>query len=325
VVRSPQRAAEASGLTALLAGAGISHSHDDAYTVQSYVLSRDALHELEKQLKLREAYSNPDIDFFSRFPGLGWDRSFEAFFRHYSDHVLLLYDTSSSITTLQVMAFTPKMSHDINELLLQISERLVNNLNDRSRQDLILVARSEVGVAEERSRNATLALSAFRNKGQVLDPAREGAMQIDLAARLREDLRVTETQIAKLKEIAPASPQIATLTGEARRLREAIESETAKALGQGNSLNAKSAAYERLLLEKGFADQQLGSALASLEAARADAARKQLYLERLVQPSLPDTSLEPRRIRAVLTVFVIGLLAWGVVSLLVAGVREHVD
>jgi capsular polysaccharide transport system permease protein len=324
VVRSPQREGP-SGLSALLAGAGISHSRDDTYTVQGYVLSRDALHELEKLLKLREAYSSSDIDIFSRFPGLSWDRSFEAFFNHYTDHVQLVYDTAASITTLQVRAFTPEMARDVNETLLQISERLVNNLNNRSRQDLIEVAQREVRAAEDRSRNAAMSLTSFRNKGQVLDVPREAAMQIDTAARLREDLRVTEAQLAKLKQVAPANPQIASLNAEAGRLRQAIQSETAKALGQGNSLNAKAPAYERLLLEKDFADKALASALASLEGARNDAARKQLYLERLVQPNLPDTALEPRRIRAIFTVFIVGLLAWGVVSLLVAGVREHVD
>ena len=324
VVRSPQRAAP-TGLSALLASAGISRSHDDTYTVHGYVLSRDALQELEKQLKLREAYSSGDVDVFSRFPGLGWDRSFEAFFRHYTDHVTLVYDTVSSITTLQVRAYTPAMAKEVNESLLQMGERLVNNLNDRSRQDLIVVAKREVGEAEQRARNAALALTVFRSKGQVFDPAREAALQIDNVARLREELRLTEAQIGQLKQVAPSNPQIATLDAQAGRLKMAIAAENAKALGQDSSLNAKAPAYERLLLEKTFADQQLGSAMASLEAARNDAARKQLYLERLVQPNLPDTALEPRRIRTVLTVFVVGLIAWGVVSLLVAGVREHVD
>lgn len=324
VVRSPQRAAP-TGLSALLASAGISRSHDDTYTVHGYVLSRDALAELEKRLKLREAYSSSQVDMLRRFPGLGWDNSFEAFFRHYTDHVGIAYDTVSSITTLQVRAFTPEMAHAINESLLQMSERLVNNLNDRSRQDLIVVAKREVAEAEERARQASLALSAFRNKGQLFDPAREAAMQIDNAARLREELRLVEGQIAQLRQVAPANPQIATLNANARRLQAAIGAETAKTLGQGSSINAKAPMFERLTLEKTFADQQLGSALASLEAARNDAARKQLYLERLVQPNLPDTALEPRRLRTVLTVFVIGLLVWGVVSLLIAGVREHVD
>jgi len=45
----------------------------------------------------------------------------------------------------------------------------------------------------------------------------------------------------------------------------------------------------------------------------------------LVQPNLPDKSVEPRRIRSIFTVFIFGLIAWGVISLLVASIREHVD
>ena len=74
-----------------------------------------------------------------------------------------------------------------------------------------------------------------------------------------------------------------------------------------------------------FADKQLGTALADLEPARSDALRKELYLERLAQPSLPDKAMEPRRIRSVFTVFLIGMIAWGVGSLVIAAVREHAD
>ena len=74
-----------------------------------------------------------------------------------------------------------------------------------------------------------------------------------------------------------------------------------------------------------FADKQFASALASLESARSEAERKQLYLERLVTPNLPDKALEPRRIRSVFMVLAVGLLAWGVVSLLVASIKEHAD
>jgi capsular polysaccharide transport system permease protein len=83
--------------------------------------------------------------------------------------------------------------------------------------------------------------------------------------------------------------------------------------------------FDRLTLEKGFADRQLGSALASLETARSEAQRKQLYLERLVQPNLPDMAVEPRRIRSTLTVLALGLVLWGVLSLVVSSVKEHTD
>jgi len=44
-----------------------------------------------------------------------------------------------------------------------------------------------------------------------------------------------------------------------------------------------------------------------------------------VQPNLEDKAEEPRGIRSVFTVFVIGLIAWAVVSLVLSAVREHGD
>ena len=53
--------------------------------------------------------------------------------------------------------------------------------------------------------------------------------------------------------------------------------------------------------------------------------RQQAYLERIAQPSLPDVAQEPRRLRSVLATFVLGLVAWGILAMLLAGVREHQD
>jgi len=44
-----------------------------------------------------------------------------------------------------------------------------------------------------------------------------------------------------------------------------------------------------------------------------------------VQPNQPDRWVEPRRLRSVLMVFLLGLIVWGVVSLVVASIREHAE
>ena len=35
--------------------------------------------------------------------------------------------------------------------------------------------------------------------------------------------------------------------------------------------------------------------------------------------------MEPRRLHSILAVWVLGLVAWGVLIMLIAGIREHVD
>ncbi len=324
VVRSPQRQSQSS-LGALLQGTGFSRSQDDTYSVHDFALSRDALTELDQQLAIRKAYASREIDFINRFPGLDWDDSFEAFFRYYRKHVSIDYDTVSSITTLKVRAYTADDSKKINDLLLKMGERLVNNLNDRSRQDLIKTAEQEVKVAEDKIKAAAVELSSYRNSQSVVDPDRQSALQLQGVAKLQEERISIEAQLAQLMKVSPSNPQISSLRSRLDSVQKAISAETSKVVGKSSSLTSKSAAFERLALDKGFAEKQLAAAMVALETARSEALRKQLYLERLVQPNLPDKSVEPRRIRSIFTVFVFGLIAWGVLSLLVASVREHVE
>ncbi len=325
LVRSPQHPMQGGFVGELLQGSGISHSQDDAYSVHDYILSRDALRELDAKLGVRKAFTSNQVDPINRFPGLSWDKSFEEFYRYYGKHVGVEYDSASSISTLTVRAFTAQDSERINDQLLQMSERLVNTLNERSRQDLIRYAADEVKIATDKATAAALALFEYRSKHAVFEPDKQAAIQLESVAKIQEELISTEAQLAQVQKLSPNNPQIAGLESRADTLRHAIGMEAAKVTSAIGSFSAHAPDFERLTLETVFADKQLGVALADLETARSEAQRQQLYLERLIQPSLPDKAMEPRRVRSVLTVFLIGLIAWGVVSLLIAAIREHAD
>ena len=322
LVRSPQRQMQ-SGLGALLQGTMFSRAQDDTYSVHDFIRSRDALRELDERLGLRAAWSDATIDPINRFPGLDPDDSFEALHRYYRRQISIEYDTVSSISLLRVRAFTAQDAQRVNEMLLEMGERLVNHMNLRSRRDLIEVAEQEVRVAEARARTAAQALSSYRADRGVFDPDRQGALQMQGVARLKDELLAAETQLAQVREASPANPQIPSLETRVSALRKRIADENARVLGRDSGLVAKSPVFDRLALDRTFADRQLATALTALDTARGEAQRKQLYLERLVQPHRPDKAVEPRRIRSVATVFLLGLGAWGVLSLVIAGVREH--
>jgi capsular polysaccharide transport system permease protein len=324
VVRSPDRQT-ASGLGALLKGAGFSRSQDDSYTVHDYVLSRDALKAIDDKLGIGKAFASSQVDVVSRFGGLDFDTSFEALHRYYQKKVDMQQDSASSISTLTVRAYSAQEAQGINQKLLELSEGLVNRLNERGRQDLIRSAASEVADAETKSKAAALALSAYRNAKGVVDPERQATVQLQQVAKLQDELIATKTQLAQLRAFTPQNPQIQSLQLRAQTLQAEMDLETTKVAGGERSLSGKAADFQRLALEREFADKQLGSAMVSLEQARNEAQRKQVYLERIAQPSLPDTALEPRRLRSILATFVLGLVAWGILTMLLAGVREHQD
>jgi capsular polysaccharide transport system permease protein len=325
VIRSPQKAA-AAGLGALLQGAGFTRSQDDTYTVHDFISSQDALRQLDRQFGFAAIFRDRGVDRVSRFGGLDFDTSFEALHRYYQKRIVkVTSDTSSSITTLQVRAFSASDARNINASLLEMSEKLVNQLSERGRQDMIRFSQAEVAKAEGRAKAAALALSAYRNAKGVFDPEKQSALQLQQVARLQEELIAAKTQLAQVTLVSKNNPQVPVLEKQVELLQAEIAAETARVAGGERSLSRQAAEYERLALERGFAEKQLAAALASLEQARNEAQRKQLYLERIVQPSLPDRAGEPRRMRSVMVSFIVGMIFWGILTLLITGVREHHD
>lgn len=324
VIRSPERAAT-SPLGLILKGAGFSKAEDDSYTVQDYILSRDALSALDTELEIKKSYSSASVDPFSRFSGLDWDDSFEAFFFYYKKKVSVQLDSASSITTLTVRAFNPDAAQKVNQRLVDLSESLVNKLNERGRQDMIRFASDEVSEAKNKAKAAALALSNYRNAKGVIDPEKQSSIPLQQIAKLQDELTMARSQVAQLEKIAKNNPQLPVLRQRVKLLEDEIDAETKQVAGGVRSLAGKAPEYQRLVLEKEFSDRMLASALSTLEQAKNEAQRKQLYLERIVLPNKPDHAMEPHRIRGIIATFAVGLILFAVLTMLMAGMKEHLD
>jgi capsular polysaccharide transport system permease protein len=322
VVRSPERQST-SPLGVLLKGSGFTRSQDDSFTVQDFILSRDALRALDDKLDLRESFSGRGI--FVGFPGLYLDKSFESLHRYYQKMVNVQIDTASSIATITVRAFSPGDAQNINESLLELSEALVNKLNERGRNDMVSFSLNEVLESEKRVKLAALSLAQYRNDKGVIDPEKQSMIPLQQIAKLQDELIFLKSQLAQLLLLSKENPQIPVFKTRIQVLQTEIDNEMGRVAGAGRSLATKAGEFHRLVLEKEFAEKQLASAMGSLELARSEAMRKQLYLERIVMPNLPDAAMEPRRMRNILATSLICIIVWGIAVLLIAGVKEHSD
>lgn len=322
VVRSPDKPAQ-SGLGILLKSTGFANAGDEIYAAQNFIQSRDALAQLDKDVGISRAYSSDKISIFDRFNPLNLDSTRENLFKYYRNHVSINHDTSSSITTLTVRAYSPDDAYKIDRRLLELAEELVNRLNERGRQDMIGFAEKEVAIAKQHATSAAVALTDFRNAKGVVDPERQATVQLQMISKLQDDLISTKTQLSQLKTVAPKNSQIPVLSSRISELTKQIDEQMGQVVGDRKSLAGVAAQYQRLQLESQFADKQLAAAMTSLEEAKNEARRKQAYVERIVQPSVPDKADEPRRFRGIFVTFAMGIVLWGISSMLLAGVREH--
>lgn len=322
VVRSPEKPA-ATSLGVILKTAGFTNAGDEVYAAQTFATSRDALRAINRDNAFVKAYTRPGISIFDRFNPLGVSGSFEQLYRYFQGKVGLSNDNSTSISTLAVAAYTPEDAKKFNEELLELSETTVNKLNEPGKLDLVRYAESEVAQAKAQSQTAALALAAFRNNEGVVDPEKQAQAQMEMVSKLQDQLIASKTELAQLERYTPENPRIPIVRTQIGTLQGEINRTMGQVAGNRGSLAASAVRYQRLLLESQFADKQLAAALATLEDAKSESQRKQAYIERIVQPNLPDSPVEPRRLRGIFATLALSLLAYGILKMLLAGVREH--
>jgi capsular polysaccharide transport system permease protein len=323
IVRGPAKA-QVSGISAMLGGAGGAGGSEDAYAVHDYITSRDAVRRLEREVDLRELLSRPEGDLITRFPGVWfWRKDFEALYSTYGRFVSVERDSNSGVSTLVVKAYRPEDAQRTAQALIEFSEQLVNQLNERARQDSVGTFQREVDATEQQIGKIQTQLTTYRIQQNMLDPKSAATGPIELLAQMNAQQTNARAQLAELIKNSPNSPQIPLIQTRVASLDKLITEQRAKITGDSNSVATALTEYERLDVQKLLAEKTLASALTSLEAAKLEAQKQQLYLETIAQPNLADYPLYPKRAISFATVVLSCLLAYGIAWLLIASVREH--
>lgn len=321
IVRSTAKP-DTSPLDSVLGSSSITGGSQESDAVNEYVQSRGALRQIDKDGFVRQAYGNETVFAMDRFGWLSGD-SFEHLYEYFSRKISVQPGESQRVLRLRVEAYDPQHAQEINERLLRGSEALVNDLSERARKDAISFSEQQVLAARENARAASLALARFRDSEEVIDPELQAQVGLQTIAQLQEQLTSARTQLQQMQRFTPRASQIPFLRTQIAQLEGEIEAQTQKIAGGTRSLSANAARFQELTLASEFAEKQLAIALASLQEAQAEARRQQAYVERISEPSLADYATYPRRIRSIFATFVLGLLAWGVIAMLLVGIREH--
>ncbi|WP_409019938.1 chain-length determining protein [Brevundimonas vesicularis] len=322
VVRSAQ-VSQPSAVGLALNVAGFSMGMNEAFAVHEYLSSRDSLKEIQKKFDLRAILGRRGADPLSRYPR-PWDgKSEEALYKAYLRFLTIGYDSGTGISTIKVEAFTPGEAHALNRALLDSGEALINQLNERASANAVRDAERDRAVAVAAADKAKEALTAFRTSAKFIDPRTEATENTQIIATLAVTIAQMRAERDQLMAEAPSSPQLAPLNRRIAGLERQISEARARMAGQADSLAPKVGTYEDLLLQREIAERRVTQAEAALLSAQQNATRQKLYLERIVEPSMPDKGTEPRRWRSILTVFASALLAYAIGWLVWAGIREH--
>lgn len=324
VIKAPdQPSGGGASIGAILQGSGLGSGQEQASEIIGYLRSRDALADLSEEVDVRGAFASPEADFLSRFPRLFQTDSFEDLYAYYGSKVSALPDAETGLTVLQVNAFTPEEAQQLNLGLLSLSEDLVNRLNSRVNSQAIEEAEARVQEAQMRVREARIELGAYRNSSEIFDPEQQGMGVLAVSNELIAQESALRAQLAQMRRTAPNHPSIPALEERIAATAQQVAAQTGRAVGTPDGLASRMTEYDNLLVEQEFATQLLTVANAALEQARVEAQQQQYYLERVVEPNLPDQAILPNRVKNILAVLFASLCLYLVGWMLAVGIREH--
>lgn len=295
----------------------------DTLILQEYLQSMDILKLADQRLALRKAYSGPAVDVFFRLPAKATQEQFLAYFR---GRVEVQFDDTSGLLKIRAQGFTPDAALKLNQLLVETGEKFINEVSHRLAREQLTFAESELAKAQGNVQTAKLALEAFQREYGIVDPAAQAMGNTSLTVQLQAMLSKKEAELKGLVGVYDANAlPIKAMREEINGLRAQLDTEARRAFGgaSGSKLNKLAVDYQTLILGLEFAQEGYKLALTGAESSRIESTRKLKSVVLVESPTLPESAEYPRRWYNLLALALGLLLLYGIVSLVVATIEDH--
>ncbi|WP_017999662.1 hypothetical protein [Paracoccus sp. N5] len=312
------------GLTSFTGGSGSASDTDILY---EYIRSQDMVEQIDAQLDLRARFSRDwPHDFVFAFNPEG---HVEDLTEYWQRQVKVLYDSSTSLITLNVSAFSAEDAQAIAAAVFKQSSDKINQLSAVAQQDATRLAKAELDKTRDELTATRQAMTAFRMKSQIVDPQADLAGQMGVLSGLQGQL--AEALVAHdmlLENAQPTDHRVTQSQQKIDALRRLIDQERGKfgAEGQGpagESYAQLMAEYEKLAVDREFAEGAYRTARIAYETAMAEAQRQSRYLAAHIEPKIPQSSTEPQRLWLLFMVAGMLLAAWSVLVLIYYSIRDR--
>lgn len=294
----------------------------DTDILYKFIQSQSLVEEVAQRIDLSAIWSRHPEDIV-----FNYDNSplIEDLVRHWNRMVTIYYD--KGMLDLRVLASTPEDAKAIAELILEESQKRLNEINTVARADAMRYAQGDLDRAVAQLTQARQDMSAFRQENRIIDPTSATTEQAAIVARLEEQLvqalvdldvlRANST--ARDQRLVQAELRVTSLRDQIEEQRRRVGSRETDAADLSNIVSD----FERLQVNREFAEQSYMAAMTNFETARAAADRQALYLAAYIRPTLATTPEYPQRVRMMVTLTAFLLLVWAIGSLFYYGSRDR--
>jgi capsular polysaccharide transport system permease protein len=328
-VRKEEGASATDLLGGLAAFTGAGSTTTDSDILYEFIQSQELVESIDAKLDLIGHYSAgwPRDWVFSIWP----DATLESLVWFWQRVVRISYDQSSGLIEVRVLAFNPEYARRVASEIVAESQDRINALNEQAREDALRYARSDLEEAIDRLKKAREALTRYRTRTQIVDPATDMQGRLGVMANLQQQLAEALIEYDLLSETAsdvdPRVIKARRLIGVIRkriaRERQNFASDSTETGEVAEDYPTLIAEFESLTVDREFAEEAYRAALTVLGAARTNAARQSRYLATYIRPTLPRTSEFPQRFIIMGLAGLFALMFWAILMLVYYSLRDR--
>jgi capsular polysaccharide transport system permease protein len=309
-------------------GAASGAALQETMVVNDYIASMQIVKDLKPLVDLRRVYGTESADWWARLrPARGRNHPSDEDLRDYWQKMATTkFDHTTGLSVFEVRAFSATDAEAVAKRVFDLSEQLVNRLSERAQEDALALARQEVEKHRAHAMASLDALLDFQERVRQVDPQGFATARTEIEAGIEEELTKLQAQLDVLRTKLPEdAPGIGQTKDRLKVVEKQLATERARSTTteSGGSAAKVLNEFQKLKLESEFATQAYMSSLSSLESARVEAIRQQLYLETFVRPHLPQIAEYPRALLNTLLVFVVAFLVWAIGGLMISAARDH--
>lgn len=327
---SSQASMSSFGLSGLF---GSSTQSSDSYIVASYITSIQLIRDVKEQLgiDLRQYFAKNDIDFWYRVdPSM----PLEKFADYWRDMIEVSYNSTTGNTTLYIYGFSPEDTKAIADAVLKVSETLVNDLSEKNRQQMTLVASKQVDRSEDRLVKVRAELQKLQSQVSAIDPTILVKGNAELSQKLEGELQDLKTRYDTLLQggIDKDSPQARVMRRSMKSAQEQLALLKSKIGGPAAASKdtEKDGSYAgvvnkftELTVQEKFATEAYTTSLAAFETALAEAQKQERYFATFIAPMRPEVALYPKRLLDTFIACLVLCAIWMISQFLYRSFRDH--
>lgn len=303
-------------------------SSSDTDILFAYLTSQELVRKMDEAVDLRAIWSKvshtSDPIFAYDPPG-----TIEDLKDHWERKVTIVYDSGTGMLDLRILAFTPEDAHTIAQALLEECTAMINNLSAIAREDAVKYAREELEATVARVKESRRALTEFRNRTQIVDPAIDMQNQMGLLTTLQGQMAESLIDLDLLQDTTRENdPRILQTQRRIEVIQERIDAERRKLGLGGGAVEGEVFAnlvgeYETLIVDREFTERSYTAALAAYDAAQAESRKQSRYLAAHVRPTLAEQPEYPERLKIVLLLALFTTLGWAIFVLVYYSLRDR--